>query len=73
MMSDPIRPCLMTADEVAEDLRLKPATVYQAAAEGRIPSVRLWRGQRKALVRFRREDIEKLIEDRTVLARTGNK
>ncbi|MCP4002650.1 MAG: helix-turn-helix domain-containing protein [bacterium] len=56
---------LLTAEEVGRILRLKPATVYEAAASGRIPSVRLWRGQRKALVRFRRDDIEELIRDRT--------
>ena len=57
---------LMTADEVAHRLRVKPATAYEAAADGRIPCVRLWQGRRRALVRFRRSDIEKLIRDRTV-------
>ncbi len=57
---------LLTAEEVARILRLKPATVYEAAACGRIPSVRLWKGRRKTLVRFRREDIEQLIDARTV-------
>ena len=56
---------LMTAEEVARLLRLKPATVYEAAAAGRIPCVRLWKGFRRHLVRFRREDIAKLIRDRT--------
>jgi len=56
---------LMTAEEVASVLRLKPATVYQAAAEGRLPCVRLWKGNRRDLVRFRRGDIEKLISDRS--------
>lgn len=53
---------LLTADEVGRLLRLKPATVYGAAADGRIPCVRLWKGRRKALVRFRPSDIEKLIQ-----------
>ena len=57
---------LLTADEVAQRLRLKPATVYEAAANGRIPCVRLWKGARRALIRFRREDIERLIRDRTI-------
>ncbi len=56
---------LLTAEEVAQILRLKAATIYEAAASGRIPSVRLWQGRRKALVRFRREDIERLIRERT--------
>ena len=60
---------LMTAEEVGKQLRLKPATVYEAAADGRIPCVKLWRGSRRALVRFRREDIEELIRTR----RTGDR
>jgi excisionase family DNA binding protein len=57
---------LMTAEEVGVVLRLKAPTVYEAAADGRIPCVRLWKGRRKALVRFRREDIDRLIRDRRV-------
>lgn len=53
---------LLIADEVARLLRIKPATVYEAAAKGRIPCVRLWEGRRKALVRFRRTDIQRLMD-----------
>ena len=56
---------LLTADEVARILRLRPATIYEAAADGRIPHVRLWSGTRRALVRFRRADIEAFLRDRT--------
>ncbi len=56
---------LLTAEDVARLLNIKPSTVYDAAARGRIPAVRLWEGRRRPLIRFRREDIEKLIEDRT--------
>ena len=56
---------LLTADEVAERLRLKTATVYQAATDGRIPCVRLWKGNRRALIRFHEDDIERLIRERT--------
>lgn len=56
---------LLTARDIAKELNLKIATVYAAAADGRLPYVRLWEGQRRPLIRFRREDIEKLIEDRT--------
>ncbi len=56
---------LLTAEEVGQRLRLKPATVYEAAADGRIPCVKLWKGRRKALVRFRPEDIERLIRERS--------
>lgn len=56
---------LLTARDIAEELNLKIATVYAAAADGRLPCVRLWEGRRRPLIRFRREDIEQLIEDRT--------
>ena len=65
-MTDQVRQILMTVEEVARCLRLKTATVYEAAADGRIPCVRLWKGRRKALIRFRADDIEKLIEERTL-------
>ena len=58
---------LKTAEEVARRLRVKPATVYEVAAKGRIPCVRLWEGNRRALIRFREDDIERLIVDRTFL------
>jgi excisionase family DNA binding protein len=57
---------LLTAEEVARLLRLKAATIYEAAAEGRIPCVRLWRGRRKAVVRFRRDEIEAFIQQSSV-------
>lgn len=57
---------LLTAEEVGRRLRLKPATVYEAAAKGHIPCVRLWEGKRRSLIRFRQEDIERLIRERLV-------
>ena len=63
---------LITVEEVSHLLHLKPATVYEAAADGRIPCVRLWRGKRKALVRFRRADIEEFIRQHaTYPTKTG--
>jgi hypothetical protein len=53
---------LLTAREVAQILRLKPSTVFDAAARGKLPCVRLWRGKRKSVVRFRRKDIIALVE-----------
>ena len=52
---------LLTAREVAALLRLAPSTVFDAAARGDLPCVRLWRGRRKSLLRFRRQDIEELV------------
>ena len=59
---------LLTASQVAELLGIRPSTVYDASAKGRIPSVRLWQGSRRTLLRFRREEIEKLIRERSVPA-----
>lgn len=52
---------LLTAKEVAGLLRLAPSTVFDAAARGKLPCVRLWRGRRKSLIRFKRSDIEAMI------------
>ena len=57
---------LLTSEQVAELLQLKPQTVRDAAWRGKIPCVRLWEGKKKTLLRFRRRDIEKFIRDRSV-------
>jgi excisionase family DNA binding protein len=40
------RPKLLTADEVADLLRVNPSWVYRAAREGTIPSIKLGRYRR---------------------------
>lgn len=52
---------LLKAEEVAALLRIRVSTVYDAAARGDLPAVRLWKGARRALIRFRRQDIEKIL------------
>lgn len=59
-------PDLLTAEEVASILRVKPSTIYDAATRGALPVVRLWKGRRRTLIRFRRADIEELIRKRSV-------
>ena len=59
---------LLTAEQVARVLNVKPSTVYDAVAKGRLPVVKLWEGRRRPLLRFRQEDIERLIEDRATAA-----
>lgn len=58
-------PELLTAEEVASILRVKPSTVYDAAARGVLPVVKLWKGRRRTLLRFRRDDIELFIQERS--------
>lgn len=56
---------LFDAREVAEWLKVAVSAVYDQATKGQIPHLRLWRGRRRTLIRFRREDIEKYLLDRT--------
>jgi excisionase family DNA binding protein len=58
-MSDPSRPPgeheILTLEEVAHYLRLKPQTIYKWAQEKRIPAVKLgkeWRFRRSILDRW---------------------
>ena len=57
---------LMTAEQVAEILAVKPQTVRDAAWRGKIPCVRLWSGNKKTLLRFLRSEIEQFIRERSV-------
>jgi excisionase family DNA binding protein len=56
---------LISAHHVARLLGVKVSTVYAAAHSGRLPSVRLWENRRRPLLRFRRQDIESLIVERS--------
>ena len=62
---DPAAEPLLTASDVARILNIKTVTVHAAAADGRIPCVRVWQGKRRGLVRFRRGDIQKLVASGT--------
>ena len=59
---------LLDAREVADWLGIAPSTVYDAVAKGYLPAVLMWKGQRRTLIRFRREDVEKFIKERSTLA-----
>ena len=48
---------LLTPDEVAEILRVKPARVLEAARDGRLRAVKWGK-----FVRFRRQDVDTFIE-----------
>lgn len=53
---------LLRASEVARILSLRPSTVYALAHRGVLRHVRIAQGARRALIRFRPSDIEKLIQ-----------
>ena len=59
---------LLTSEEVAELLSLKPQTIRDAAWRGKIPCVRLWTGKKKSLLRFKKSDIDELIQSRSIPA-----
>jgi len=59
---------LLTVEEMAEYLNLKPSTIYQWTHQGFIPHIKL--GSR---VRFRMSQIEKWLESRMVNGRTRNR
>jgi excisionase family DNA binding protein len=57
---------LLTAQQVAEALNIRPSTVYALCRRRELVYVRLSQGKRRALIRFRAEDIEKVLRERTV-------
>ena len=59
---------LLSVEDVAQRLGVRPSTVRAGVKRGLIPAVVLWRGKRRSLVRFRSQDIERLIRERTVCA-----
>ena len=59
---------LLTVEEIAEYLNLKPSTIYQWTHQGFIPHIKV--GNR---VRFRINHIEKWLESRTVKGRARNR
>ena len=58
---------LLTAEDVSRLLNLKVPTIYDAVAKGRLPAVRLWRGSRRSVLRFRAEDIRRIIRERSTI------
>jgi excisionase family DNA binding protein len=56
---------LLTVEEVAQILRIKPSTVYDWVYAGVLPAVRPMTGPHRSIVRFRGADIEKFIQDHT--------
>ena len=56
---------LLIVPEVAEILRVRPTTVYSLVARDILPHVRIAQGKRRALIRFRRADVETFLEQRS--------
>jgi excisionase family DNA binding protein len=56
---------LLTVEQVAKLLSIKPQTLRDAAFRGEIPCIQLWKGKRKTLLRFRKSDLDEFIRRRT--------
>ncbi len=63
---------LLIVSEVAAILRVKPTTVYALVARNALPHVRIAQGRKRALIRFRRTDVEAFLEYRSVSPGVGN-
>ena len=59
---------LLAAHEAAAILSIKPATVYDWAAKGILPHIRILAGKRRAVIRFRREDLAAFLKGKSVPA-----
>ena len=60
---------LLTAEQLAEYLQLKPQTIRDAAWRKKIPCVKLWAGKKKTLLRFKKSEIEDLVRQRSIPAK----
>ena len=65
MESNDVPDELLGASTVARWLRVSVSTVYEQAVRGVLPHVRLWKGSRRTLIRFRRSDIEAFLRTQT--------
>jgi excisionase family DNA binding protein len=64
---------LLDARTVARWLGIAVATVYEQAARGVLPTVRLWKGKRRTLIRFRRTDIDEFIRQHATVPGARNR
>jgi len=60
---------LLTAEQVARELGVKSSTIYDWTYRGILPHIRILAGTTRAVVRFRQQDLDQFIADRTVKAR----
>ena len=60
---------LLAADDAAVILNVKTPTVYDWAAKGVLPHIRILAGQRRPVIRFKRADLEQFLRDHTQDAR----
>jgi len=64
---------LLTVKEAAAFLRCAPSTVYDRAAAGQLPVVKLWESRRKSALRFTLESLKDHVERNTVVPAPARK
>ena len=64
---------LATVEEAAEQLNVKPGTIYDWTYRGVLPHVRIQAGSRRAVIRFRPSDLERFIAERSVEERRSSR
>lgn len=64
---------LMSVEDVARRLGVRPSTVRSGVKRGVIPAVVLWAGRRRSLMRFEPEAIEKLIREKSTVSSANEK
>ena len=57
---------LLKAREVAVFLNLRPSTVYDLAHRGVLPHIIIRKGARRSLIRFRKEDLARFLQQRSI-------
>lgn len=61
---------LLTAEDAATLLNVKAGTIYDWAARGMLPHVRILAGKRRAVIRFRVEELEAFLRSHSTARRT---
>lgn len=57
---------LLTVEEAAELLRIQSTTVYDWAAKGLLPHIRILAGTRRPVIRFRETELESFLQQKSV-------
>ena len=63
---------LWRAEDAARFLNVRTGTVYEWAAKGILPHVRILAGTRRAVVRFRKAELEEFVRSRTTTGTAGS-
>ncbi len=58
---------LLTPKQVAEMFGVAITTVHRMAYQGQLPHIVLRRGKRKAIIRFKRESLEKFLKKNEIV------